>query len=137
VKTFLKIVWWTSLGVLQLAIIAFVFDHLQTRLESIVVAILGLIYVTIRSIAINQGIAFTKVAASFASELARIEEWLGENSEFLRERRVEIAQAEQTIYGPRIIITSIFLSIVSLYCLVVLFGAVVGDLLPLNAPVFG
>jgi hypothetical protein len=127
VKTFLRYVWWIGVALLQLAVIVLVFAALKTRLESIVVSILGLIYVTVRSIALNQGFAVARLTIAFDRELTRILELIGEDPKVLRDRRAAAADAEDTIFSARLIITSIFLGIVSLICLVALFGAVGGS----------
>jgi hypothetical protein len=88
---------------------------------------LGLIYVTVRSIAMYQGISIARLTIAFDKELTRILELAGEEPKILRDRRNAVVEAEESIFGARLIITGIFLSVVSLFCLVVFFGAVSGS----------
>jgi hypothetical protein len=120
-KTFLRYLWRIASSVLQLAIIAFVFSRLESRTEVIVVSILGLIYTTIRSIQLLQGIALGQIGTAFARELMRIQELLGEEREIIQEKRKELNQGENALMGGGIIVTGTFLTLVSLLCLYMLF----------------
>jgi hypothetical protein len=70
----------------QLAVIVMVFGYLKGRIENIVVAILGLLYITIRSIAIGQGMALARMALALDKDFARIQELLGDDPGALQER---------------------------------------------------
>jgi len=124
VKTFLRYLWWISVSVVQLAIFAFVFAHLKDRMESIVVSVLGLLYVTIRSIAIVQTTSFAQFAVGVDGEIIRIRELLGDDHETIQARINSNTEAGKLIFGGKMIVTSIFLGVVGLFCLVVLFGAI-------------
>jgi hypothetical protein len=124
VKTFFRYVWSISSCLVQLAIILFVFGHLKGRTEDITVAILGLLYVTIRSIAIGLGVGLFKFWLAMDKELIRIREMLGEDASLIQERNETNTRLEDKIITGGMVITGIFLSIVGLICLVVLFQTI-------------
>ena len=118
---FLRYLWQIGSYILQLAIIGFVFSRLESRTEVIIVSILGLIYATIRSIQLLQGIARGQISTALARELVRIEELLGEEPGIIQQKRNEPSEAENALAGGRLIVTSIFICLVALLCLYMLF----------------
>lgn len=123
-KTFLKYAWWISECVLQLAIILFVFSHLTGGTETVVAAILGLLYVTIRSMAIGQSLAFAHFALAADREFIRIREMIGEDRGIIQERVEENKRLESKVITGGTVITGIFLALVSVICLVVMFKTI-------------
>jgi hypothetical protein len=123
VKTFFINLWRVAACLVQLAVILYVFYRLNTRSETILVSLLGLMYATIRSLAIMQGLAFAQFAFAIDKELARIQELLGEYRNTVTERRKAVAVVENNRYGGKLIISAIFIGVLSLVCLFTLFGA--------------
>jgi hypothetical protein len=123
VKTFFINLWRVAVCLVQLAVIVYVFDRLNTRSETILVSLLGLIYATIRSLAIMQELAFAQFAFAIEKELAQIQELLGEYRNTITERRRAVAVVKNNLYGGKLIINAIFIGVLSLICLFVLFGA--------------
>ena len=85
------------------------------------VAVLGLIYVTIRSIALSQGHSFIEITKGLRGELLRIRELL--HDEFVEHHKRELTEALEVVDRAMIkgYIDGFFLGIVSLICLFVLF----------------
>jgi hypothetical protein len=120
VKKFLKYAWWIGECVIQLAIILFVFSHLTGGTETVVVAILGLLYVTTRSMAIGQGVALAHFALAADREFIQIREMLGEDHGVIQERVEANKRHESKVITGNTVITGIFLALVGVICLVVL-----------------
>jgi hypothetical protein len=115
--------WRVLVNVFYIAVVLYVFNKLQGRSEAIItVAILGLIYVTIRSIAIWQGIGLTSGLKVIESDLIRLRELA--HDEHARSRwDASKAESEALSRGRnKLFIDGFFLSIVSIICLFVLFG---------------
>ena len=106
---------------MQLAIIAFVFSHLESRTEVIIVSILGLMYTAIRSSMLIHSIGLGQIGTVLARDLVRIQELLGEEREIIQERRKELREGENALMGGDFIVTGIFLSLVTLLCFYMLF----------------
>jgi hypothetical protein len=110
--------WRILTNIFYIAVVLYVFDQLHGHSEAIImVAVLGLIYVTIRSIAISQGIGLTS-----ESDLIRLRELA--RDEHARERW-DASKAESEVLNRarnKLLIDGFFLSIVSIICLVVLFS---------------
>jgi hypothetical protein len=66
------------MGFIEVAVVIFVFSRLQGRLEMIIVSILGLIYLTIRTINFANGIAMAKLAVAFKERRLSILSHLGD-----------------------------------------------------------
>ncbi|HYY13933.1 MAG TPA: hypothetical protein VE758_05820 [Chthoniobacterales bacterium] len=114
--------WRVLVNLFYVAIILYVFDKLHGRHEiTVLVAVLGLIYVTIRSIAIAQGNGFIEVTKGLRGELLRIRELL--HDEFAEDHKRELTEAFEVVDRAMIkgYIDGFFLGIVSLICLFVLF----------------
>lgn len=60
--TISKWVWWTAINVFYLLVVWYVLEQLSSRPEKVIVPILGLIYVTIRSIAYSNGYIIIQLA---------------------------------------------------------------------------
>src|SRR5262249_19218090 len=93
-------VWRVLVNLFYVAIVLYVFDRLQGRHDtSIVVAILGLIYVTIRSIAIGQALGLIGVAKGLHVHLMRIRELLHDEhvEEYKLDFNEQVKRADSSI----------------------------------------
>ena len=107
-------VWSVALNVAILAVVLYVFSRLQTRLETIVVSLIGLLYGAIRAIALNQGRAFAQVGMLFAHELHRVREMLGQAEDGgLAEGQAEIDRQITRAYIDVLFLTAV--EVVRLY----------------------
>jgi hypothetical protein len=115
--------WRVLINMFYVVVVLYVFDKLHGRPEAIItVAVLGLIYVTIRSIAIWQGIGLTSGLKAIESDLIRLRELA--HDEHARSRW-DASKAESEVVSRvhnKLLIDGFFLSIVSIICLFVLFG---------------
>jgi hypothetical protein len=114
--------WRVLVNLFYVAIVLYVFEKLHGRHETtILVAVLGLIYVTIRSIAIGQAHGAAVLAKGLTVELMRIRELL--RDETIEGRRLafkdDVEVADRMI--NKAYIDGFFLAIVSLICLLMLF----------------
>jgi hypothetical protein len=114
--------WRVLVNLFYVAIILYVFEKLNGHHETtILVAVLGLIYVTIRTIGIGQTHVSIDISKALRGDLIRIRELL--HDEFIDDHKLELK--EQTQVVDRVIvkayIDAFFLGIVSLICLFVLF----------------
>jgi hypothetical protein len=123
VTAVLGYVWRVLVNVFYIAVVLYVFDKLQGRSEAIItVAVLGLIYVTIRSIAIWQGMGLANALKIIESDLIRLRELV--RDEHVRDRW-EAVKADSEVFDRtrnKLLIDGFFLSIVSIICLLVLFS---------------
>jgi hypothetical protein len=115
--------WRVLVNVFYIAVVLYVFDKLQGRSEAIItVAVLGLIYVTIRSIAIGQGMGLANALKIIEADLIRLRELA--RDEHAR-KRWDTEQAGSEVLSRernKLYIDGVFLSIVSIICLLVLFS---------------
>lgn len=115
--------WRVLANVFYVAVVLYVFDRLHGRPEAITVAVLGLVYVTFRSIAIGQASGLTGALKIIEADLIRIRELLNdEHAETRWEGAREDAKNMERM-RIKLYIDGFFLSIVSLICLFVLFVA--------------
>jgi hypothetical protein len=120
---FLGYVWRVLVNVFYVAVVLYVFDKLQGRSEAIIiVSVLGLIYVTIRSIAIAQGMGLTNALKVIESDIIRLRQ--PGRDEQVRDRLVASKVESEVLNRARnkLFIDGFFLSIVSIICLLALFG---------------
>jgi hypothetical protein len=88
--------------------------------ERQIIAVLGLIYVTIRTQAIFQGIGTSTVVADFQKQIDQIRYFVDGNFELPnRDRQIALLEAQQA----KLFIDAFFLSVISLACLVAFFTA--------------
>jgi hypothetical protein len=118
----LTYIWWVLINIFYIAIILYVFDKLHGQTEVITVAVLGLIYVTIRSIAIGQAMGLANALKIIEADLIRVRELLGDEyaggrSEAAKEDSEALSRVRNKVY-----IDGFFLWIVGLICLLVLFS---------------
>jgi hypothetical protein len=116
-------IWRVLVNLFYVAIILYVFEKLNGRHETtVLVAVLGLIYVTIRSIAIAQGHGLIEITKGLRGELLRVRELLHDES--IEDHKRELTEAFEVVDRAMIkgYIDGFFLGIVSLICLFVLFS---------------
>jgi hypothetical protein len=116
--------WRVLVNVFFVAVVLYVFDKLHGRTETITVAVLGLVYVTIRSIAIGQGLGLSNTFKIMDADFARIRELLGDE-QHAHDRKEAAKTGSKSLDRERsklIFIDGIFLSIISIICLLVLFN---------------
>jgi len=114
--------WRVLVNLFYVAIVLYVFDKLHGRHETtILVAVLGLIYVAIRTIATGQFHALFEIIKVLNRDLIRLRELLHDQS--VEGHKLEFE--EQAQVADRVIhklyIDGFFLGIVGLICLIVLF----------------
>jgi hypothetical protein len=113
--------WTLGLNLFYLVIIIYAFDRLNDRPEIITVAVLGLIYVSIRSIIIAQ---FTVSAEGFFSvtkQLLYIRKLLNDPHYEEEVARCQEYEADKNRRYNKLYIEGFFLIFIFLYCLVVVF----------------
>jgi hypothetical protein len=116
-------VWRVLVNVFYVAVVLYVFDKLQGHSEAIItVSVLGLIYVTIRSIAISQGMGLASALKVIESDIIRLRELV--HDEQARQRLASSKADSEVLSRERnkLAIDGFFLFIVSIICLLALFG---------------
>jgi hypothetical protein len=116
---FLSIVayaWRVLVNLIMLTIVVGTLVSARGRFEITVIAILGLIYVVIRSIGIGQGMAYVHLASGLDAELTRIRELLGDDRDLHRDEMDELRKIGKGRMG-RLYVDSAFLSIAFFICL--------------------
>ena len=83
IRNVLQIGWTAVRGILELAIMVYVLRSMLEPADSIIVAVLGIIYATIRSTALFQHFTITQMA--WASDRQSLEQRLGEDPNVDRE----------------------------------------------------
>jgi hypothetical protein len=120
--------WRVLINIFYIAVVLYVFDKLQGRSEAIItVAVLGLIYVTIRSIAIGLGMGITNFFKVIEADLIRLRELV--RDEHVR-HRWEDSKAHSEVLSRehnKAFIESFFLFIVSIICLFALESPAASD----------
>lgn len=113
-------IWRVLWNVVQLAIVLYVFSRLQGRIENILVSILGLIYVTIRTIAFGTWQMITNMAVALDKEFVNIRRLAGEETEW---RTTAIDETEKAIKRTtvKLYIDMAFMALIMLVCLAQLF----------------
>jgi hypothetical protein len=117
---FLGYLWCVALNVFYFLVVAAVLLGINNAMEKSIVSVLGLIYVTIRTTAIIQGIAYTNVIAAFDGRLDKIEYRLDASFEMPDRRELRSALSYQ---HNKLYIDLFFLSLIGLACLWAFFAA--------------
>ena len=117
IRNVLQIGWTAVRGILELAIMVYVLRSMLEPADSIIVAVLGIIYATIRSTALFQHFTITEMA--WASERQSLEQRLGEDPNLVS----EIANTDATISRIRLnfYIAGTFIAFQYLVCLTYIF----------------
>jgi len=122
-KTVLSYGWYVATRLFYLAVIYYVFDHLYERFEKIVVAILGILYVSQRTIAVSQGDLFTRVGIELDNIQEKVKE-IAEPGYYRRTAETSEIMKMVSTQQTKLAVESVFLGIVSLLCLYELFVAI-------------
>jgi len=119
-KLFLSYAWRVVSNALQLLVVLYVFSRLNVRFEIIVISVLGLIYVSIRSIGYLLLRVLRNIALASAKEFAFLHKWAGEDVSW---RELEVAESEAglTHITTKEGIDGVTLFCISLVCLYNLF----------------
>ena len=113
----LAYLWRIAMNLIMLAIVVGILSRVHDRFETIVVAILGLLYVTIRTIAFGQALMFTQLAIGIDSDFSRIRRLLGDESVDEHQKEVTELKANFDRRMGRAYVDIFFLAIISLICL--------------------
>jgi hypothetical protein len=125
-------IWWTYIwrvlvNIFYLLVTLYVFSRLHERLETIVVACFGMIYVTVRSIGLGQAISQIAVVQMIDGEFSTIKKLIrpyeDEDTSWIQEEKEE-AQSVIRATRVKLYIEWFFLGLISLLCLYVFFNTV-------------
>jgi hypothetical protein len=94
-RTTLSFAWHVISNVLQILIVLYVFSRLQVRFEVIVVAILGLIYVTIQGIGFGIRLMMGMLTINVQKDLIFIRKKMGDNVS-AREKEASATESKMT-----------------------------------------
>ena len=108
--------WCVLANLFYLAVVAWVFNELEGRRDTIaIVAVLGLLYVTIRSIACGQALGLAQAGTAIQAHFVRIRELLGDDRPFPDD--LEKEKKTTKMLRIKIYIDLTFLWLISLLCL--------------------
>jgi len=113
-------VWRGLVNVFQVLVVLYVFSRLQGRFEVIVISVLGLIYLTVRTIAFSQGMAFAHFGVALQKEFNDLIYLLGHDT---KEREMNFAEMQKIISRniAKGYLDEVFLALIFLICLFNLF----------------
>ena len=112
-------IWRVIVNLFYLAVVMYALDKLHDRTETLIISTLGLIYVTIRTIAWGQFIAMLGTNSALQIQLDTIQARL--DGTFDPVMPAEEITALQKSWQVKSVINSIFLAIISLFCIVTFF----------------
>jgi hypothetical protein len=112
--------WRAAVQVFNIAVVLFVFAHLQGRMEPLIVSLFGLIYTAIRSAAIGHANTYGDFAVQLQNQLDQIKGLINPNFEFDWETRREALQEVRDAQSL-LVFDIAGVSIVGLICLYYLF----------------
>jgi hypothetical protein len=121
-RTTLSFAWHVISNVLQILIVLYVFSRLQVRFEVIVVAILGLIYVTIQGIGFGIRLMMGMLTINVQKDLIFIRKKMGDNVS-AREKEASATESKMTSMPFTLLIDGVGFSLIFLICLYQLFNA--------------
>jgi hypothetical protein len=113
---FLGYVWRIVSNVIQLLVVLYVFSKLKGGFDVIVIAVLGLIYTTLRTMGWALGMTFAKLGQGLSDEFIRLRRLLGDQTE---EAEVELSEHVKLLRRQlaKSYIDLVFVAIISLYCI--------------------
>ena len=109
--------WHIAVNCFALFIVISVLDKFYNRSEGVIVAILGLIYVSIRQVGIGMGFAYGHSLSHLNKQFVRIRERLNDPPSDAERKEMKTLDESQTRGLGRMIIDSVFLAIIFLLCL--------------------
>jgi hypothetical protein len=110
-------IWKVALDIVILCIVAWALDKLHDRTETLIVAVLGMIYVTIRTTQGFQGIAMMELAFHQQDQLDAIRTWI--DGTYQPDRSEELTLFKRV--RAKFYIDVFFLALISLLCILVFF----------------
>jgi hypothetical protein len=113
-------IWRVAVNLFYLLIVAAVLSGIRDPSEKSIISVLGLLYVTIRSIGISQGLASMGVIAAFQRQIDQIQFRVDGTFE-MPDRTEELAYVETV--RNKLYIDSFFLALITLICLFAFFTA--------------
>ena len=111
-------VWRVITNLFYLAVVVYALDSLRGRTETLIISTLGMVYVTIRSIAWGQFIAMLGTNTALQIQLDAIQARL--DGAFDPVPAEDLEQAKK-VWTVKWIIDTIFLALISLLCIVTFF----------------
>jgi hypothetical protein len=108
--------WRVLVNLIMLTIVLGTLGEARGRFEITPIAILGLIYVTIRSMGIGHAIAYAQLGTGLDLELTHIRELLGEDRDHHRDEMDEFKKIGKGRMG-RLYVDAIFLALAFFICL--------------------
>jgi hypothetical protein len=115
---FLGYVWRVVFNLIQLLVVLYILDKVKGDFQVIVVAVLGIIYATIRTIGFGLALSFINTGQALEREFKRLRHLL--NDQLIEEDEVELV--EQKTQAKRLIAKSyidmVSVSIIWLFCVV-------------------
>ena len=111
-------IWRVLINMFYLAVVVYALDSLHGRAETLIISTLGMIYVTIRSIAWGQFIAMLGTNTALQLQLDAIQARLDGTFDPVPSADLEAAKKVWTV---KWIIDTIFLALISLLCIITFF----------------
>lgn|SRR5262245_13802989 len=118
--TVLAWTWRVLFNVFQVLVVLYVFSRLQGRLEVIVVSVLGLLYLTVRTIAFSQATTLANFGSALQKEINDLVHLLGHD---IKEREANFVEMRKMVSRNIAMgyLDEAFLALISLICLFNLF----------------
>lgn len=113
-------IWRVAFNLFYLLVVVVVLFDIRDPSEKAIISVLGLLYVTIRSIAISQGLATAGIISAFQRQIDQIQFRVDGTFE-MPDRSEELSYVETV--RIKIYIDGVFLSIIGLVCLFAFFTA--------------
>lgn len=122
-ERFFTVLAWTGrtlFNVFQVLVVLYVFSRLQGRLEVIVVSVLGLLYLTVRTIAFSQATTLANFGSALQKEINDLVHLLGHD---IKEREANFVEMRKMVSRNIAMgyLDEAFLALISLICLFNLF----------------
>jgi hypothetical protein len=111
-------IWKFAVNVVILCIVGWALDKLQGRTETLIVAVLGMIYVTIRTTQGFQSLAMVELALHQQDQIDAIRTWI--DGTFHADRSEELTLFKRV--RAKFYIDGFFLALISLFCMLVFFS---------------
>jgi hypothetical protein len=111
-------IWKVAVNLVILCIVAWALDKLHDRTETLIVAVLGMIYVTIRTTQGFQGLAMMDIALHHQGQMDAIRTWI--DGTYQPDRSEEFALFKRV--RAKFYIDGCFLALISLLCILVFFA---------------
>jgi hypothetical protein len=113
-------IWRVAVNLFYLLVVGIVLAGIRDPSEKAIVSVLGLLYVTIRSLAIGQGLAAMLLTTSFQNQIDQIRHRVDGTFEIPNRSEEEAATGRMQ---TKFYIDGFFLAIISLVCLYAFFTA--------------